>query len=177
MKLNATRSMGLVLLGGIFVAGCASIPGLGKPDPRWADYKNWTKITEKPSTGNTQGLGGVHMGPEGYRDVYVNETGLAMITGEGPYDFPVGTVIVKEQFKDKAAWESGKGAAHTISLKVADNEGQNSDDWNWALGYTGKVQQTIAKPDCVACHTIANALNQSDYVFSVPAYLEANEAN
>ena len=162
-------------MGSVFLAGCASIPFLGKPDPRWADYKSWTKITEgEPSTGDSMALGGVHMGTEGYRDVYVNDIGLEMITGDGPYDFPEGTVVVKEQFASKADWEAGEGAQHTISLKVADNPGTASEDWNWAAGYTGKVKAHIADPNCVACHTAAIAFNQSDYVFSVPAYLEAN---
>ena len=175
MKSNTTRSVGVALIGGVFLAGCASIPFLGKPDPRWADYKSWTKITEgEPSTGNSQALGGVHMGTEGYRDVYVNDIGLEMITGDGPYDFPEGTVVVKEQFASKADWEAGERMQHTISLKVADNPGIASEDWNWAAGYTGKAKAHIADPNCVACHTAANAFNQSDYVFSVPAYLEAN---
>ncbi len=175
MKLNKTRSIGLALMGSVLVVGCASIPFLGKPDPRWADYKSWTKITEgEPSTGNSQALGEVHMGAEGYRDVYVNEVGLAMLTSDGPYDFPEGTVIVKEQFPNRADWEAGKHAAYTISLKVADNPGTTSADWNWAAGYKGKAQAHIEDPNCVACHTAAIAFNQSDYVFSVPAYLKAN---
>ena len=175
MKSNTSRAVGLALTSSVLLAGCSSLPFLGKPDPRWADYKSWTKITEgEPSTGNSQALGGVHMGTEGYRDVYVNEIGLAMLTGEGPYDFPEGTVVVKEQYANKADWEAGKRAAHTISLKVADNPGTTAADWNWAAGYTGKAKAHIADPNCVACHTAAVALNKSDYVFSVPAYLEAN---
>ena len=175
MKLNKTRSVGLALMGSVLVAGCASIPFLGKPDPRWADYKSWTKITEgEPSTGDSQALGVVHMGAEDYRDVYVNDVGLAMLTSDGPYDFPEGTVIVKEQFANKADWESGKRVVHTISLKVADNPGTTSADWNWAAGYKGKAKAHIEDPNCVACHTAAVALNKSDYVFSVPAYLKAN---
>ena len=175
MKLNKTRSVGLAVMGSVLVASCASIPFLGKPDPRGADYKSWTKITEgEPSTGDSQALGGVHMGAEGYRDVYVNDVGLAMLTSGGPYDFPEGTVIVKEQFENKADWEAGKRVAHTISLKVADNPGTSSADWNWAAGYKGKAQENIEDPNCVACHTAAVALNKSDYVFSVPAYLKAN---
>ena len=157
------------------LAGCASLNPFAEPDPRWADYKSWTKVTEgEPSTGASTALGGVHRGAEGYRDVYVNDVGLATITGEGPYDFPAGTVIVKEQFADEAAWRAGRGAQHTISLKVADTDGVTEDDWNWAAGYTGAVEQDIADPDCAACHTAAVALNRSDYVFSVPAYLAAN---
>jgi hypothetical protein len=175
MKTHTARIIGTTLLGSVLAAGCASVPFLAKPDPRWADYKSWTRITDgEPSTGASQALGGVHMGPEGYRDVYVNDVGLAMLTGNGPYDFPEGTVIVKEQFPDKAAWEASKGEAVTVSLKVADGEGIRAEDWNWAAGYKGRAQAHIADPNCVACHTAAVALNKSDYVFSVPAYLEAN---
>ena len=175
MKLNKTRAVTVALTSSVLVAGCASIPFLGKPDPRWADYKNWTKVTEgEPSTGASQALGGVHMGPEGYRDVYVNEVGLEMLTGDGPYDFPEGTVVVKEQFANEADWKAGKRAAYTISLKVANNPGTASTDWNWAAGFTGEAKAHIDDPNCVACHTAAVALNQSDYVFSVPAYLKAN---
>ena len=109
------------------------------------------------------------MGAEGYRDVYVNDVGLAMLTSDGPYDFPEGTVIVKEQFKNKADWEAGKRAAHTISLKVADNPGTTSADWNWAAGYKGKAQENIEDPNwdflSASAETVSGLVENIGFVY------------
>jgi len=91
------------------LAGCASITApFSDPDPRWADYKNWTKVTaDEVSTGNPTGfLGGVHQGDDGYRDVYVNDIAKDTLYGSAPYNYPEGSVIVKEQYASKEDWEA-----------------------------------------------------------------------
>jgi len=152
------------------VGGCASISQyIGDPDERWADYKSWTLVTEKPSTGKSLGLGAVHKGPEGYRMVYVNDAGRDTITGEGPYEYPVGTVIVKEQYDDRAAFESGSGMDITVSLKVSDDAANPVDNWQWAASFKAKAK---ADTFCSSCHSIPFA---KDYVFSNVTYLAENE--
>ena len=90
-----------------FVTGCATF---GSADDRWADYRTWTKITEgRVITGDPTGfVGTVHAGPTGYRDIFVNDVALATNQGSAPYNYPAGSVLVKEQYKDKAAWDAQK---------------------------------------------------------------------
>lgn len=154
----------------ILLAGCASITSrFGDADERWAEYRSWSTVSDTPSTGASLGLGEVHKGPSGYRLVYVNEIGRETITGDGPYEYPVGTVIVKEQYNDKAAYDSGKGADVTVSLKVSDESELPADNWNWAAGYKAKAGKDAF---CSGCHSIPFA---KDMVFSNVTYLAENE--
>ena len=162
----------MALIGvGAMVGGCASVTApFRDADPRWADYKSWTKVSDEPSTGPSLGLGTVHKGPDGYRVVYANDVAREMITGEGPYEYPEGTVVVKEQYDDRAAYESGEEAEITVSLKVAAEPGAGGANWQWATGYKGRAEDSQF---CSSCHSIPFA---KDYVFSNATYLAAEEA-
>jgi hypothetical protein len=145
----------------IILSGCALL-GTGEADQRWANYKDWTKINNTPITGDHTGfLGGLHEAAKGYRQVYVNEIGLETSLGNGPFKYPVGTVIVKEQFKNKDALDSGKTPGLTIMVKVADNGSASASNWAWSRGY-GK-EAKVDDAFCSSCHTIAL---QKDFVFS-----------
>jgi len=150
-----------ILLMSFAVSGCVYL-GIGDPDPRWADYKSWTLINTKPIDSDHSGfLGGLHQGPEGIRQVYVNEVGLETALGEAPYKYPVGTVFVKEQYSSQSAFDSGSSPGTTIMVKVSEDAANPAENWAWSRGYVGE-----AKTDdtfCSACHTIATA---SDYSFS-----------
>ena len=165
MKARQLKILGMVGVIALVTTACSSLIK-GDPDPRWADYKSWTKITEgKTGTGDPTGfIGGVHMGREGYRDVYVNDIGKEALTGTAPYVFPVGTVVVKEQFKSKAAWESQSRPGVTVSIKKLEGSG-SADNWEWADSYTGKAGESAF---CAGCHTIAAA---SDFVFTHADFL------
>ncbi len=166
MKSKNLRVAGAVTVAAVLASGCASLIK-GEPDERWADYASWTKITQdRTGTGDPTGfIGKVHKGRDGYRDVYVNDVGKDMLTSMGSYAFPVGTVIVKEQFSNKAAWENQKGAEHTIMIKVS--EGTGADSWDWAAGYTGKAGDSAF---CSGCHTIAA---KDDFVFTHEKFLSS----
>ena len=114
-------------------------------------------------------IGNVHKGRDGYRDVYVNDIGKEALTGTAPYNFPAGSIVIKEQFANKAAWEAQKGGEVTVSLKVKDGTG-SADNWEWAAGYTGKAGPSQF---CAGCHTAAIA---SDFVFTHEDFL-AKEFN
>ena len=122
------------------------------------------KVTLKPGD-ETGFIGNVHKGPSGYRDVYVNDIGAAMLEGEGPYNFPAGTVVVKEQFNDKAAWESGEGGAVTVSVKAESTDAVAKENWIWATSYNAKAG---ASAFCSGCHSIAA---KDDFVFTHGAFL------
>ncbi|MBX2837010.1 MAG: cytochrome P460 family protein [Gammaproteobacteria bacterium] len=157
-----------VLGASALVVSCASLNPFASADERWADYKSWTKITEgKPGTGDPTGfIGNVHNGPDGYREVYVNDIGAAAIAGSAPYNYPEGTIVVKEQFKDKAAFDAGKVAAVTVSVKATGGDALSKDNWIWADSYKGKAK---ASDFCAGCHSIAAA---NDFVFTNGDFLK-----
>ena len=154
------------------IAGCASITApFRDADPRWADYKTWTHVTaDEVGTGNPTGfLGGVHQGDEGFREVYVNDIGKDTLLGEAPYNFPEGSVIVKEQYANEADWQAGSNAAHTVSIKVAQSETSKKEDWMWADSFKGVAKDSEF---CAGCHSIAELRAQGDYVFTNGDFLK-----
>lgn len=159
MTLNS-RLLKVTVAAGVLagITGCAAIGLGGSADPRWAEYKGWA-LVENGQTGDPTGfIGNVHRGPEGYRNVLINEVGLETIkSAEKGRVFPDGTVIVKEQYKNKAAWESGKGAAVTVSVK-------EGDKWAWADSLTDKAGDSAF---CQGCHTIAAS---HDFMFTGGGY-------
>jgi len=150
------------------LSGCASISPFSEADPRWADYKSWQTATVAPTTGASPGLGNVHKGPDGARHVYVNAVGAPVMTGEGPYEYPAGTVIVKEQYDSLAAYQAGETPDVTVSLKVAGGP-KARQNWQWATGYKAEAGDSAF---CSGCHSIPLA---EDFVFSNARYLAANE--
>lgn len=175
MKKNVVIKTGIILSAGALLAGCATITApFRDADPRWADYKNWTRVTEnEPSTGNPTGfLGGVHMGDEGYREVYVNDIAKDTLYGSAPYNYPAGSVIVKEQYASKSDWENGRKPAHTVSIKVSASETSKKEDWMWADSYKGSAGESEF---CAGCHSIAELRAQGDYVFTNGDFLKTQE--
>lgn len=166
--LKKTNTMALFVgIGGIaLLTGCAGLNIGGEADPRWAEFRNWEKVTDGETGDPTNFIGNVHAGPTGYRDVYVNGTGLDTINVSEARSFPVGTVLVKEQFKNKAAWESGKGGAVTVALKVsgAAGEAPSADNWVWADSLKSTAKENAF---CSGCHTIAQT---HDFMFTGGGY-------
>jgi len=166
-----TRKVTAAVAMSVLLAGCSTLTAPFKEaDPRWADFKSWTKVTElEPSTGDpTKFLGGLHMGAEGYRDVYVNKVAEAVLLGGAPYNYPAGSVIVKEQFANKADWEAQRKAAHTISVKATASDTLAKDNWIWADSYKGTAEESAF---CSGCHSIAA---KDDYVFTNGDFLKTH---
>ena len=162
-QIKQTAVVFLVVAG---IVGCATY---GTADGRWAEYKSWTKITEgRVSTGDPTGfVGTVHAGPKGYRDIFVNDIGIATNQGTAPYNYPVGSVLVKEQYKNKTAWEAQKSVDVTVMVKVASSDTPQASNWAFATGYTDAPK---ANAFCSGCHTIALA---TDFVFTNEDFFQA----
>lgn len=175
MNKNLLINTGAIAVASVLLTGCATVIAPFKDaDPRWADYKTWTRITEgEPSTGNPTGfLSGVHLGDDGYREVYVNDIAIDTLTGSAPYNYPAGSVLVKEQYANKADWEAGRKPAHTVSIKVSASEKSAKEDWMWADSYKGTAGESEF---CAGCHSIAELRQQGDYVFTNGDFLKTLE--
>ena len=106
----------------------------------WENYQSWYKTSgNKPITGDeTRFLGDTHRGETGYRVIYINDIGAAMNKIQGPYDYPEGTVIVKEQYKSLKSYESGRKPQLTIMIKLAEGSSPETGDWGYVSGFRRK---------------------------------------
>lgn len=133
----------------------------------WKDYKNWTKITKEPNTGDPTGfLDKKHGGEGAFRDVYVNKVGEAVMTGQADFPYPTGTVIVKEAFKNKKNYDAQKGPELTVMIKLEAGSAPDTNDWEFFMGASGKQRgkgmDTKWGKFCGSCHLNATA---KDFTF------------
>lgn len=133
----------------------------------WANYKSWYKVTaDEPNTGDPTGfLDAKHKGLKAYRDIFINSVGEATNKGESDFPYPEGTILVKEAFKDKAAWEAQKKPELTIMIKMASGASPETGDWEFVMGGDGKKRGSGTSKwgtFCGSCHINAAA---TDYNF------------
>jgi len=139
------------------------------PNAQWADYKEFTKVTEGHVLTGSEGgpLGTVHQGPTGYRDVFVNDIALAVYQSEGPYKYPAGSVVVKEQYKNEINWQNQKLGGLTVMVKLSPGISPETGDWGFSSSYEGPL---TASAFCGGCHLVAQA---DDYLFTNAKKLRA----
>ena len=144
-----------------------NVESIDTPGPElWEGYKSWTKVTKEPNTGDPTGfLDGKHKNIAGYRDVFVNSVGIDAYENQ-KFPLPEGTVIVKESFKDKGAWESQSKPELTVMVKLADGTNPDTGNWEWYMGGSGKKvgrgMDTKWGKFCASCHLYGQA---ADYTF------------
>lgn len=134
----------------------------------WKDYKSWTKITKEPNTGDPTGfLSKKHGGVKAYRDIFVNPIGAdAYINKQFP--LPEGTIVIKEAFKNKDAWEAQSKPEFTVMVKLATGSNPDTGDWKWFMGDSGSEKMSGTGMDtkwgkfCASCHVYGQ---QADYTF------------
>jgi len=136
---------------------------LGNP---WDNYRSWTKVTkDEPNTGDPTGfVEKRHSGKMGYREIYINSVGAAIRAGHAPYKYPEGTMLVKEAYKNKAAYEKGKKYIVTVMIKQKAGTSPATQDWGFVMGAKGKVSIGTSHwaKFCNTCHVYAAS---NDYVF------------
>ena len=133
----------------------------------WKGYTKWYRVThDHPNTGDPTGFlpNNRHKGLKGHREIYINSIGEATQKKSGNNKYPAGTVIVKEAYKDKAAWQAKKNPQLTIMVKLASGKSPETADWGYVMGAGGKVSTGTSHwaKFCNACHVYAQA---KDYVF------------
>lgn len=129
----------------------------------FADYSSWTKVNSETITGDITGvLGLAHERSKGFREIYVNRIGLPVELGKSAYPFPVGSIIVKEAYKNKSG---SKGAMDNLTIMVKRESEYSSEHGDWEF-IMAKPDGTIKKQGrmslCINCH--ARSENK-DYTF------------
>ncbi len=132
----------------------------------WDGYTSWYHITkDAPNTGDPTGfLDKKHDGAKAYREIYINEVGESTQQGSAPYKYPEGTIVVKETYKNKGAWEKKGKIVLTIMIKQAEGSSPETGDWGYVMGAKGKLSTGTSKwaKFCSGCHI--NAATK-DYVY------------
>jgi hypothetical protein len=148
-------------------------PGGGKTT-QWDGYRTWYHLTKgRPITGDPTGFTGNKDVEKGFREVYVNKTGEAVMKGEAPYAYPAGSVLVREVYSDKKGWEEKKAPALLVSIKLPMGTAPESKDWEYVLVPPGAAEQrgrgaSETAQFCTKCHLSATAAN--DYHFTNAAF-------
>ncbi len=145
----------------------AIVAGPELPDA-WKSYKRWTKITKEPNTGDPTGfLSKKHGGVKAYRDIFVNDIGADAYVNQ-KFPLPEGTIVIKEAFKNKAAWEAQSKPEFTVMVKLATGSNPDTGDWKWFMGDSGSEKSSGTGMDtkwgkfCGSCHAYGQ---QSDFTF------------
>lgn len=122
-------------------------------------YRTWYRITHmEPNTGDVTGgfLGRTHKGKDGYREIYINSIGEATNKGTAPYNYPAGTIIVKEEYKDKKSWEKKTNPKIKVMKKLESGASPESKDWAYASRLTTERMQVGRQTKfCAGCHLAA----------------------
>jgi len=132
----------------------------------WDGYQSWYHITkDAPNTGDPTGfIEKKHDGEKAYREIFMNDIGKSVQQGTAPYKYPEGTIVVKETYKNKGAWEKKGKMVLTIMIKQADGSSPETGDWGYIMGAKGKLSTGTSKwaKFCSGCHVNAAV---KDYVF------------
>jgi hypothetical protein len=128
------------------------------------DYQKWMKINDEPVTGDEFGvLGQAHEGVEGFREVYINDTGKKVSKGRDDFPYPGGTIIVKESYTN----DSGKkGELTSLTVMIKRPVGYDVEHGNWEYMMVTPDDEVMAQGRlemCVSCHSAAH---ETDWVFS-----------
>lgn len=86
---------------------------------------------------------------------------LAAQYDNGPYPFPEGTLIVKEEYRDQ---ECADLMGYTAMRKEQSGYFPESGDWQWfSLDPYGVVLKDGKQPTCTKCHADCNAKTRRDF--------------
>ena len=128
-------------------------------------YPTWFQVNSEIITGDATGTLGrnVHQGSTGFRNVFVNPVGEAVITGDADTPYPAGTIFVKDSYAEQ---DGAMGDLADVTVMVKREAGFDPDNGDWEymlLTNTLSVRNQGAIGMCISCH--AAAANR-DFVFA-----------
>ena len=133
------------------VASCSRAPSVHVP----ADYATWNLTTDRTLDYPIPG----HM--DHLRRIYINPTGEGATTTTNPsgrvvWDYPPGTIIVKEIYQREGYDDESVPNSLTVMIKASDHP-RARKGWVWLVTSPGAEEATIIDQEfCVTCHADAN---------------------
>jgi len=154
---------GIVIL--VVLAGCGTTGSDATDVAEYEGYETWTRVNDDWITGDSTGTLGrrVHEGASGFRHVFVNPVGQSVSAGDEALPYPVGTVIVKESYRDDGG-VAGDLSNVTVMIKREPSYAPDNGNWeyvNLSSAMRVRAQGTLAS--CITCHSAAA---HTDYVFT-----------
>lgn len=151
----------------VIMASCMSSSEPQGPQANaWEGYKSWFKVTTEPNTGDPTGfLGNVHEGLNAYRDIYVNSIGKDVNQGERPFPYPEGSILIKETYRNLAAYNAQLNPDLTIMVKLGQGSSPETSDWEYIMGGDGLNRGTGTSGVAVFCHSCHAAAAATDFNF------------
>lgn len=139
----------LIIISFILFSGCSS-ENTKQLLPE--EYLSWKKTTNielnYPIPGHE----------ENYRRIFINNTGenpeISTINNRTYYNYPEGTVIIKEIYQGKDTPVNESPVALTAMVK-AENDPRARGGWLWVMK-TGGGERIVSTEFCVNCHDVAN---------------------
>jgi hypothetical protein len=154
----------------------ASCAAPARPEFALSDFPSWVRTTSVSLDYPVPG----HM--DKFRIARINPVGAAArprrVGGETRWDFPIGTVIVKEIYPSSKPSPGERPSTLTIMAKQPEDP-QARGGWLWITKSLPDGKETVFQGDfCFTCHANANeahpygdrnrALEFRDYVYFVP---------
>lgn len=140
----------IVFLAAGLLGGCGG--GDGETVARVpADYRTWPSPVAEPLTHPIPGHESL------YRRIYINQTGTGVdpteANGNIVYDYPAGTVIVKESYPN----EDGTGDPQLTAMVKDPSHPSARHEWVWIMKPgPNAFERVIENQFCATCHENAN---------------------
>ncbi len=119
-----------------------------------ADYSDWARVNRIELDYPIPG----HM--DQYRVIYINDTGSSVAitdrNGRLFYDFPEGTIIIKEIYSTLNPSEDEDPHSLTVMIKNPDHPDAR-EEWLWIVKDTASGDESVISQEfCITCHSNAN---------------------
>ncbi|MBD3304940.1 hypothetical protein GF339_01150 [candidate division KSB3 bacterium] len=155
MRANVLQHIVVWLMGGMMILGCVGCQKQEEVPAIPAEYRDWTITNDialdYPIPGHEDNC----------RVIYINPTGEQVQPtehqGRVVYDYPEGTIIVKEVYEGLEEPEEGEEPMSLTVMIKAPQHPQSRAGWLWIVTSSASGQQQIIERDfCVDCHANAN---------------------
>ncbi len=153
MKRNNRYSAAVILISCLsFIYASCSETSAAELIP--ADYAAWETTTDIELNYQVPGHG------KNYRKIYINSRGreaaVSETAGKTRWNYPDGTVIVKEVYPAQEITPGGRPEQLTVMIKDKDNEAARGG-WLWLVKDMQSGDTSIITHEfCITCHANAN---------------------
>ncbi|MFP4362980.1 MAG: cytochrome P460 family protein [Spirochaetia bacterium] len=143
----------------VIVSVLSSCEGTEEPELIKIEYQDWEQTTDEELNYMIPG----HM--DRYRIIYINNIGTQVQPeeqgGRTVWDYPEGTIIMKEVYSESTIEEGEEPVALTAMIKDSDDP-RARGGWVWVMcNIEAGTERVFEEEFCVTCH--ANANTQHPY--------------
>lgn len=147
MRMTCTLVIVLAVFACAAAAAAPLLPG---------DWSKWTRTTDLLLNYRIPGH------EDRFRIPFINDVGKAVTTtardGRTVWEYPKGTIILKEAYKDLTAPAPGEKPISVYGMVKDPKNPKARGGWVWVVRDVASKQESIfTSPMCIDCHSYANA--------------------